>query len=602
MASSYDIIEGKIGELRRTNTDLEQYQDHQIFSYLCMKHYFYDLEEDFDADECMDAIIDGAKDGGIDAVLRDPQGGDMLLIQSKYYSSSTIDSNDVIAAIHKIQKTKKDIEGHRYENYKADLVSKIKSIKEDMSDEDSTRIYFFTSQDPKTKRARNKIEREIKNEFPEIEITIQFGQDICKQIENSENAKTCVEYGSLNIDRRDNTLIYADKAILANVSAHSLQDLYTKYDKALFSLNLRYYIRNKSVDSGIDDTIEHAPSEFWYRNNGITIICDRYSIDGTVLKLYNFSIINGGQTTYKIGRATIEKDFYLLCKVIARKTGSREEQDEFVIKISQASNAQKPIKQSDLRANTPEQLYLKSELIKKNIYYVTKRGDKPTKGKHAPYETTTIQKLGKLSLAAILQQPGIARNNPRSVYKDGVYDRIYRQPNIFLIKDLLRVEYYLDTFKKRKTAVKPRPHLQSIIGNGSTFQLACIALLFAIHQNQVKQEDLYIDEKDPDEIRKTVYKALKGSNSKPLFKNQLSENEERELFYELFDIIAEDILLDIYETKLDEKKRSENKDLSVSDFLKKDKEYCESIIRKLLRVYNKKDLPPVLDKLCGINS
>lgn len=597
MASSYDIIEGKIGELRRTNTDLEQYQDHQIFSYLCIKHYFYDLEQDFDEDECTEAIIDGANDGGIDAVLRDPQSGDLLLIQSKYYSSSSIDSNNVIAAIHKIRKTLKDIDDHRREKYKVDLVRKLTSIKDDMSDDDAIRIYFFTTQDPKTKRSRSRIEKEIKNEFPDLEITIQFGQDICKQIENSENAKTCVESGCLNIDNRDNTLKYGDKAILANISAQSLQDLYSKYDKALFGLNLRYYIRNKNVDSGIDETIENAPSEFWYRNNGITIICDSYTIDGIVLKLHNFSILNGGQTTYKIGRANIEKDFYLLCKIIARKAGTQEEQDDFVIKISQASNAQKPIKQSDLRANTPEQLFLKSELIKRNIYYVTKRGEKPTKNKHAAYETTTIQKLGKLCLASILQQPGIARNNPKAIFKDGVYDRIYRQPNTNLIKDLLRVDYYHEAFKKAKKAAKLAPGLKAVIGNGSTFQLACVTLLFAIHQGHVKQEDLYIDVKEPEEIRKAVYKSLK-SNNKPLFKNELSEKDERELFNELFDIIAQDILFEVFEAKKD----NDAKDLTAANFFKIDKNYCESIIRRLLRIYNKKELPALLDKLCGINN
>ena len=34
-------------------------------------------------------------------------------------------------------------------------------------------------------------------------------------------------------------------------------------------MNLRYYVRQKAVDTGIEKTIHKEPENFWYKNNGI---------------------------------------------------------------------------------------------------------------------------------------------------------------------------------------------------------------------------------------------------------------------------------------------------------------------------------------------
>ena len=115
---------------------------------------------------------------------------------------------------------------------------------------------------------------------------------------------------------------------------------------------------------------------FWYKNNGILIICDDYKIDGKELKLWKFSIVNGGQTTNRIGRADIDKDFYLQCKVVKSEGNTAEERDRFALDIAEATNAQKPIKKADLKANTPEQIRLKERLNRYQVYYITKKGDK----------------------------------------------------------------------------------------------------------------------------------------------------------------------------------------------------------------------------------
>lgn len=182
-------------------------------------------------------------------------------------------------------------------------------------------------------------------------------------------------------------------------------------------MNLRYYVRQKTVDEGITRTVRKEPQNFWYKNNGIIIVCDDYKLDGKVLRLHNFSIVNGGQTTHKIGHLDIENDFFLLCKVVKTKGEDRAKKDDFTLQIAEASNSQKTIKKADLKSNTKEQLRLKEKLYTQHVYYITKKGDRVPKQYSEPYHSATLEQVGKLCFASVLQMPGTARNQSSKCIK-----------------------------------------------------------------------------------------------------------------------------------------------------------------------------------------
>ena len=71
--------------------------------------------------------------------------------------------------------------------------------------------------------------------------------------------------------------------------------------------------------SDIGKVRKENQDSFWFKNNGLTIICDDFDISGREVHLTNFSIINGGQTTHNISRhSSVDQthDFYLPCKII----------------------------------------------------------------------------------------------------------------------------------------------------------------------------------------------------------------------------------------------------------------------------------------------
>ena len=186
------------------------------------------------------------------------------------------------------------------------------------------KINLITNFNPKTAAKKRAIINAINNMRPihdQVTYQIVFGYDIEYEILEIESPKEYVDEATITIDMDRNYVSFGtEQSVIVNISAKSLKSLYELFGyRGLFSQNLRYYVKNAKVDDNIIESIQEHPDNFWYFNNGIILICEDYSITGTTIVLYKFSIINGGQTTKLIGETEFERDFYLQCKIIKNK-------------------------------------------------------------------------------------------------------------------------------------------------------------------------------------------------------------------------------------------------------------------------------------------
>ena len=148
----------------------------------------------------------------------------------------------------------------------------------------------------------------------------------------------------------------------------------------------------------------------------MTIGCSDYKVDGYKIKLYDFSIINGAQTTTKIGeskKVNEANDFSVVCKIVKAESAVGVNSD-FIAKISEASNSQKPIRQRDLKSNAIEQKKMQKGCSDNGDHCLAveiKRGVIPANYKKVEkWQRVTNEYLGQLIYACILQRPGPARN------------------------------------------------------------------------------------------------------------------------------------------------------------------------------------------------
>ena len=502
--SAYNFISSKISSLKDAYPSLRNKPDDYVFSALAVKSNFYKNpalilnEADFD-----DIVVDGQYDGGVDFLLSDPntETSDLVIGQSKFYQS--ISYEDVFNALTKMASFYKDMQGGHYEQVNMKVQSRFLSLDSEVGEESKVQFVFYTSA-PQNNIRRDRLKKKFMELFADssnLEVYIYFGPDVVAEIKESESRRPTVESGKLIIDETNNYLLYGESAAFINASAFSIKTLYAQHNTNLLSRNLRYHVSGRQIDKGIEETINNSPETFWIKNNGITIVCDEFIIDGREVKLKNFSIVNGGQTTYMIHKnknVSESHDFYVPCKIIENCGETEDEKNLFSLEIAKATNSQKAIKPIDLKANSPEQVRFCQAMREVGLFYQTKRGETVPSAFKTTYLNTDLAEIGKLCLSAIFQMPGTSRNKPSSLYLSQYYDIIFNgnQSAIAkLSKELLYIDYYFrKSFQKRfDSENRSRPNAQDRIAfahNSRTICIAFVALAARYYQRNIDNDDL----------------------------------------------------------------------------------------------------------------
>jgi hypothetical protein len=132
-------------------------------------------------------------------------------------------------------------------------------------------------------------------------------------------------------------------------------------DGSIFDLNIRRFLGTRgSVNRDIFSTCSNVESsyEFWFLNNGITIVCDQFDPvtdpDNPHVKLKNLQIVNGCQTALRSPWRSAKAGYPQDVRVITRIYETSD--PALVSRIVLTTNNQNQIKSRNLRANDPVQL------------------------------------------------------------------------------------------------------------------------------------------------------------------------------------------------------------------------------------------------------
>lgn len=151
-------------------------------------------------------------------------------------------------------------------------------------------------------------------------------------------------------------------AYMAIIPGITLAKIYKKYQQVLLEKNVRTFLQFKGkVNKSIRKTLREEPDMFFSYNNGISTTASEIEvkdIDGTlyITRLYDWQIVNGGQTTASISASLNDRDVELSKVFVPMKISviRDAENGESIIKaISNSANSQTAIKNSDFSANEP---------------------------------------------------------------------------------------------------------------------------------------------------------------------------------------------------------------------------------------------------------
>lgn len=150
------------------------------------------------------------------------------------------------------------------------------------------------------------------------------------------------------------------QAYLTIIPGSLLQRIYDVYGARLLERNVRSFLQAKGkVNAGIRKTLREAPGRFLAYNNGISMTADAVdAVQGengsvSLLRVRGLQIVNGGQTTASIHRAS-RTDRVDLSNVFvqAKLTVIRPPNMDLIAPlIAQFANTQNPIQMADFSAN-----------------------------------------------------------------------------------------------------------------------------------------------------------------------------------------------------------------------------------------------------------
>lgn len=151
-------------------------------------------------------------------------------------------------------------------------------------------------------------------------------------------------------------------AYLAIIPGKTLARIYKKYQQVLLEKNVRTFLQFKGkVNKEIRKTLREKPDMFFSFNNGISTTASEIelkTVDGMlyITRLYDWQIVNGGQTTASIAASLNDRSVDLSKVFVPMKISvirDQEHSDEIIKAISTSANSQTAIKNSDFSANDP---------------------------------------------------------------------------------------------------------------------------------------------------------------------------------------------------------------------------------------------------------
>lgn len=194
----------------------------------------------------------------------------------------------------------------------------------------------------------------------------------------------------------------------------------------LFESNVRDFQGNTEVNAEIVNTLKNENAvDFWWMNNGVTILSSKATLAGELITIENPQIVNGLQTSTQIARhfAIIkEKDERnVMVKIVS------SENEETRDKIIKATNSQNAVQPATLRATDKVQRDIEQTLKTSGLYYDRRKNFYKNEGKPAD-KIISIPLMAQSIMSIILQNPDTARARPSSLIKDdSVYSKVFSE-------------------------------------------------------------------------------------------------------------------------------------------------------------------------------
>ena len=256
-----------------------------------------------------------------------------------------------------------------------------------------------------------------------------------------------------------------------------------KLDASLFEANVRDYEGETGVNRSIQATLEQEDRnvDFWWLNNGVTIVADKVQPASKLLKLESPQVVNGLQTSHEIfkrGRAAgFTENRSVLVKVI------QAAEDAVKDRIIQATNSQTTLGSSALRATDKVQRQIEEHLRAQGLYYERRKNFYHNQSIPLT-KLVSIDQMGQAVMSCLVQVPHVARGEVSKIFEDDVYHLVFNEDHpIQMYSVAITLVRRAETFLRSQGDT--RGQVEDMV-----FHLAMFAAVALTRKMQPKAQDL----------------------------------------------------------------------------------------------------------------
>lgn len=379
--------------------------------------FFLSKEYGLPIEEACDCVTDGRGDHGIDALAVTGNGPrTLVVVQSKWSETGNaggLDKNTLLRLQEGIDYLVQDewgllnskIKSRRSELEEAlldaDLKVKISLVSMTNNSLDETLASGFE------KYLSKVFNDDVPSTDPEAVASLEtFGQrDIHNLLgSNFEHEPVNLTVQLQNFGKMDSPY----RAYYGHVSGSDVATWVQQNVNSLMRQNVRFDLGPTEANKGIRSTIENEPEDFWYLNNGITVLCDSItktvhggaSTDSGTFEVKNARIVNGAQTSSTLkrvyGLAGPESKNCEKVRVMTKFISLQDAPEDFAERVTRATNTQNAVGAEDFASLDSRQRSLKRSLAIEDFQYLLRSGEKLSEG-----ETGCTFEEAAVSLATV---------------------------------------------------------------------------------------------------------------------------------------------------------------------------------------------------------
>lgn len=378
------------------------------------------------AERAGSAITDGYNDCGIDALHFDPTIDTLFLVQSKWNGTGKASFDE--GSVSKFANGIKAILNDQLDRFNQKVIGKTAEIREALYSAREIKIRLITAH-----TGIQPIANHVARVLDELVYNLNDAIPIADRLDFDQAGI----YGLITASSKDpkitlpvvlNEWGVIERPFLAYYGRVQLEQVigwWKSHRNQLFSQNLRLYYQSSVVNDAVRKTLIEDPENFWYFNNGITIIADKVvkGIAGAPAhKFGNFtcegaSIVNGAQTVGTVGSSLDSElsEERAASWVQLRLISLENCPPDFGRRITRAANLQNAVGTREFAAMDHQQHRLATEFALDKRRYVYKTGETDPRSEDG---TSIVEATQALGCAISVENAVFVKRNLGSIWAD----------------------------------------------------------------------------------------------------------------------------------------------------------------------------------------